>query len=139
MSDCSVICHGCNCFHTMGSGIALAIKRKYPEAYMADMKQTTLGDPNKLGTFSKADCGDKLIYNLYQQFRYGRDKMHLQYDALEQALIAMKSDLQVNDRYKISKIGMPRIGCSLAGGDWNVVKQIIERVFSEKDVYVYSL
>ena len=36
-------------------------------------------------------------------------------------------------------IAIPKIGCGLAGGDWEKVKVIIEDVFSEYDVVVYSL
>ena len=34
--DFNVILHGCNCFSTMGAGIAKQIAEKYPEAYRAD-------------------------------------------------------------------------------------------------------
>ena len=34
--DFDVIVHGCNCFCTMGAGIALQIKHHFPEAYYAD-------------------------------------------------------------------------------------------------------
>ena len=44
--------HSCNCFHTFGAGIALQIKRKYPELYEADAKHGPAGDRNRLGTFS---------------------------------------------------------------------------------------
>lgn len=47
-----VIIHGCNCMHTMGAGIALQIKRTFPDAYNADL-QTPLG-ASKLGTISFA-------------------------------------------------------------------------------------
>lgn len=33
-----VIIHGCNCFNTFGAGIALQIKRIFPDAYEADLK-----------------------------------------------------------------------------------------------------
>ena len=41
-----VIIHGCNCFCTMGAGIAKAIKARFPEAYQADC-QTPKGDRAK--------------------------------------------------------------------------------------------
>lgn len=36
---------------------------------------------------------------------------------------------------------MPKIGCGLAGGDWNVVEKIIKNTFikEEIEVYVYLL
>lgn len=136
-----VICHGCNCFHTMNSGVARAIREKYPEAYNVDRAHTKKGDTAKLGTFTKTAFSSVTIYNLYAQWDYGRlqNKVYVEYDKLEKALEAMKQDLIVNNRYETSKIGMPRIGCGLAGGNWSVVKQIIKRVFQDKDIYIYSL
>lgn len=49
-----VIIHGCNCQCQMGKGIALAIKRRFPEAYAADCR-TAKGDVAKLGTISVAE------------------------------------------------------------------------------------
>jgi len=139
-SDCDTIAHGCNCFNTMGSGIAYQIKVKYPGAWKADFFGTRAGDKNKLGTFTKAQCKDKLIYNLYIQYDYGRlNKVYLEYDKLEQTLEAMKQDLVSLDIYASSKLGLPHVGCGLAHGDWNIVKQIIERIFFDKIIYVYSL
>ena len=48
-----VIVHGCNCQCAMGAGIALAIRKVFPEAFAAD-GSTAKGDRNKLGTFSFA-------------------------------------------------------------------------------------
>jgi O-acetyl-ADP-ribose deacetylase (regulator of RNase III) len=48
-----LIIHGCNCFCTMGAGIAKTIKQKFPEAYKADL-ETEKGDKSKLGEISWA-------------------------------------------------------------------------------------
>jgi O-acetyl-ADP-ribose deacetylase (regulator of RNase III) len=47
------IIHGCNCQCQMGKGIALSIKRQFPEACAADC-QTVKGDATKLGSMSNA-------------------------------------------------------------------------------------
>jgi len=44
-----VIVHGCNCFCTMGAGIAKTIKKQFPEAYVAD-QNTQPADHTKLGS-----------------------------------------------------------------------------------------
>ena len=49
-----IIAHGCNCFCTMGSGIAPQIAKAFPEAYDVDQK-TVKGDKKKLGVFTEAD------------------------------------------------------------------------------------
>ena len=137
-SKCTVIAHWCNCFNKRGAGIAAQIKKKWPGVYEADCK-TQLGDKNKLGTFTFYSSKTKLIYSLYTQYAYGTYMTQLKYDALETALIVMKQNLINKDLYISCKIGMPKIGCGLAGGDWNIVKDIIEKVFDDKDIYIYSL
>ncbi len=34
------------------------------------------------------------------------------------------------------RIGIPKIGCGLAGGDWKVVEQIIKEHLSEHDLTI---
>ena len=121
-----VIVHGCNCFNTMGSGIAKQIKRRYPKAYTVD-QATRKGDRGKLGRFSQAiiDDHDVIIVNAYTQYRYGRDKVHVDYDALKTVISRICVDIREGT------IAMPKIGCGLAGGDWDVVSEILESV-SEK-------
>jgi len=36
-------------------------------------------------------------------------------------------------------INMPKIGCGLGGGDWNVVSEIINRTIRSVPVFVYEL
>lgn len=117
-----VIAHCCNCFCTMGAGIAPQIKHKFPEAYEADCR-TKSGDESKLGTISFTENTTPIVVNLYGQFDYtGRrsGKMDLDYNALRSALKAMR------EKFTGKTFGMPMIGAGLAGGDWNVIERIIE-------------
>ncbi len=52
-----VIIHGCNCFNTMGAGIARTVKIQFPEAYLVDLTAER-GTMEKLGTYTCAvvDC-----------------------------------------------------------------------------------
>jgi O-acetyl-ADP-ribose deacetylase (regulator of RNase III) len=116
-----VIAHCCNCFCTMGAGIAPQIKHKFPEAYAVDC-ETTKGDINKLGTISYTKKSTPTVVNLYGQYDYtGRrtGQMDLDYDALRKALKAMK------EKFTGKTFGLPMIGAGLAGGDWNVIEKII--------------
>ena len=65
-----VIVHGCNCFCTMGAGIAKGIKSEFPEAYAADMN-TKSGDHSKMGTITYAQIGNLAVVNAYTQFNWG--------------------------------------------------------------------
>ena len=130
-----VIAHGANCFGTMGAGIALKIKNFFPEAFYADISHYNRWSAiHKLGNFTshvyKDNNGkDKLIvYNLYSQYKPGPN---LDYSALE---LSLRKLSMITD--KNLKIGLPQIGCGIAGGDWEKVKEIIQRVLSEHDVTI---
>jgi O-acetyl-ADP-ribose deacetylase (regulator of RNase III) len=138
-SGADVLFHGCNCFNTMGRGVALDLRTKWPEVYAVDL-ETTKGDLNKLGGYTIALVGKKpeMIFNLYSQYHYGHDKMYLSYDALRLALVGMREVLNAMDSKNKLVVAGPRIGCSNAGGDWNKVEAIINDVFPMRTIYIYS-
>ena len=129
-----VILHGCNCFNTMGSGIALQVKTKFPQAYAVDCL-TKSGDRNKLGTISYTTDTTPIVVNCYSQFDYrGRRAgiMDCDYKAIKTAL------QEVKKTFSGKKIGMPKIGSQLAGGDWNVIVRIVEEILEGEDVTVIT-
>lgn len=149
--EVNVIAHGCNCYCTMGNGIAPEIKKRFPAAYAMDLG-TVKGDPKKLGTFTYAqvwadECGGESnhaigIYNLYTQFGFwGRNKglRDLDYNALYNALAAMSEDLSTFDGE--IKVGLPKIGAGLAKGDWDIIEMMIKKtlISAGHDVTIYTL
>lgn len=138
-SDCNVIIHCCNCFHVMGAGIAKAIVKKWPDVLRAD-KQTVHGKESKLGTISVSKTDGVTVFNLYGQFYYGRGVRNLNYEALYNGLVAVKVFIAKNpSSFQGVKIGTYPLGCGLAGGNWKIVKPIIEEIFHDTDIYVYTL
>lgn len=121
-----VIVHGCNCFCTMGAGIAKGIKSEFPEAYAADMN-TKSEDRSKLGTITYAHSGNLIIVNAYTQFKWGGRGINADYEAIRQAFREIKST------FPGKRIGYPAIGAGLAGGDWNVISNIIEEELAGED------
>lgn len=117
-----VIIHGCNCFCSMGAGIAKVIKHEFPEAYQADLA-TKKGAKEKLGTYSKALIkrnGVKIVVvNAYTQFNWSGTAPIVDYDAIQNVFTQIKKDFQGK------RIGYPLIGAGLAGGDWNIIEAII--------------
>ena len=117
-----VIIHGCNCFCTMGAGIAKGIKANFPEAYQADL-QTEKGDKSKLGTFSiaevKTEYGNLIVVNAYTQYNYKGKGRKVDYEALRNVFEKIKQ------QFTGKRIGYPAIGAGLAGGDWAVISEII--------------
>ena len=134
--DIEVIIHQANCFNTMRSGIAKTIVELYPEAVEADHR-TIKGDRSKLGTFtSTGPCSDgRIIINMYSQYEYGNDRCYTDYLAMGQALLEFIEDYESS--YAITKeplvVGVPyKIGCGLAGGDWNKVNGILMDLFCDR-------
>ena len=109
------IIHGCNCFHTMGAGIAKQIAGTFPEALAAD-KATAHGDRSKLGTISiaRVDRGARrlAVVNAYTQFHWKGRGRKADYDAIAAGFA------QVAATFPDARIGYPLIGAGLAGGDW---------------------
>jgi O-acetyl-ADP-ribose deacetylase (regulator of RNase III) len=130
-----VIAHGCNCFNAMGAGIARSIKEKYPEACSVDQR-TARRSRKKLGTMTLAKCDSVWVANLYTQYYIGTPpdgKPPLCYKALRKSL---KELLKFCEEHKLSRVGLPYIGAGLAGGDWKVIKETIEKVFIDSDIEV---
>jgi O-acetyl-ADP-ribose deacetylase (regulator of RNase III) len=129
-----LVIHGCNCFCTMNSGVAKSIRERWPEALTAD-KRSEKGDINKLGTYTMVKVSPlKYVVNAYTQFNFGRDKVYLDYEALERVL----EKINLGFYYGLS-VALPRIGCGLAGGDWEKVKPIIEKTLGSRDITIYEL
>lgn len=126
--DFDIIIHGCNCRNTMGAGIAFGVKRFFPEAYMAD-KATKYGDRSKLGTYTTAMSNGVLVVNAYTQFDY-RGKKPVDYDAIRSCFRQMNTDSRVVGK----RIGIPLIGCGLAGGRWSKVSRIINEETPNLDI-----
>ena len=132
---CGII-HQANCFHTMGAGIAKSIREQFPESFAAD-KKTKYGDKNKLGSFSATQVNGcfKFIYNLYGQWQYGKYGRNTSYDAVEDGLLSIVQHAYDND---LVRLGLPfNMGCKLGGGNWKVVKAIIESIFTTEAVDLY--
>jgi O-acetyl-ADP-ribose deacetylase (regulator of RNase III) len=126
-----LIVHGCNCFNTMGAGIAKGIKAAFPEAYAADCK-TTKGSRTKLGACSFAEVnanGKRLvIVNAYTQFDWRGRGTKVDYEAVRSCMRWIK------DSFPGLRIGLPMIGAGLAGGDWKKIALIIEEELAGEDV-----
>ena len=92
-----VIIHGCNCFCTMGAGIAKAIRDQFPAAYEADLA-TEKGSREKLGSYSSAEVAidDHLltVVNAYTQFNYRGAGVKADYDAIRKSVWQSQFRLQ---------------------------------------------
>lgn len=137
-----IIVHGCNCGGTMGDGIAKTIATEFPEALEVD-RATRLWDRTKLGTYSKVSVFLEIpsstpkhgvIINAYTQYHWrgkGPNGGPLcEYDALRSVFQGLKEEFGGCGR----AFGVPAIGAARAGGDWNVIRGIIDEELWGEDV-----
>lgn len=128
--DFDVIVQGCNCFNTMGGGIAREIAERYPEVAYVDSK-TEKGDYMKLGNWTsevvvrKNGSVEFDIINAYTQYNMSQGTDVFEYSAFQ--LILEKLVHAYGDK----KIGLPYIGMGLAGGDPEYIMPMIE-MFAEQ-------
>jgi len=126
----NLIVHGCNCMCTMGKGIALQIKKNFPEAYEADQRSVK-GLKSKLGDTSSVwiDDYNLMVVNGYTQYdfrpTYDDDGVvRVDYEAIKKVFRTIGHNCR---GLKNFKIGYPKIGAGLAGGDWDIISKIIDK------------
>jgi len=133
-----VIAHGCNCFCTMGAGIAPQMAEAFGAHKFPLESKEYRGDINKLGQIDSQLCATRsgafiAVVNCYTQYGFGMNHANgtvqpLDYTALKMCFKKM------NYIFKGKTIGLPWIGCGLAGGDIEFVKTMIETIFTDCDV-----
>ena len=151
-----LLIHGCNCFCTFGAGFAFQLKKAFPRAYNEDLK-TKRGDISKLGSFTSFQLNNIItIINAYTQYGYGKDKKTIAYNIKPQLKIIDKNFpqeqqfiygafinilLTLNEKFPDSEYDfrLPKIGSGLAGGDWDIIEDIIIKLNPNRDIYIYSL
>ena len=131
-----ILAHGVNCVGGFGSGVAGQIATQFPEAkklylYKHCMEGWKLGDIQIAYVSST-----KIIVNAATQNKYfPRDVVNADYPAIRtvlEKLYALSSTLNL-------PVHIPKIGCGLAGGDWHIVEDIINDVFKDKEITVWTL
>ena len=154
----NVIAHSCNCQNVMGAGIAKQIKDRYPQAFEADHERWS-NEYNEggnwscqIGGYSKAEIKTKFsnlthgrlghvtIYNLYTQSGYSTKSRQVNYEYFWKALKAMQEDLLFiqHETGNRQVLGLPYgISCGLAGGNWKIIKAMIEDIFLDSLIETY--
>ena len=132
-----IIAHVCNDVGAWGNGFVLAISKRWirPRTeYLHWGYQHSL----KLGTVQLVKVERAIwVANLIAQ----RDTVPLdglppiRYDALTECL----KHLGFHARRLHATLHMPRIGCGVAGGQWEQVKLLIADTLPDSEVFVYDL
>jgi O-acetyl-ADP-ribose deacetylase (regulator of RNase III) len=136
-TDADIIAHGVNCQGKFESGIAGIIKQKYPKArqYYLDKYEDegwNLGDVQ----YVKIGSGDNFIANCATQDTYlPRGICHVDYNAIRQCMENVKRVAKLHGY----TVAIPKIGAGLAGGDWNIIEKIINKVFDDYPIICYYI
>lgn len=141
-SDAQYICHQCNCVSNTSSGLAAAIFKKFP---WADI-YTDRVERDIPGTISVQGNGDdqRFVLSIFGQYYpgvndYSNDNLEMRQRYFYQALgLVLDMDIQ--------SIAFPwKIGCGLAGGDWDGWYEPVLDKFAGKmkdrgaETYVYRI
>ncbi len=139
--EMGIVAHGVNCQGKMGSGVAKAIRAKWPIVYEAYKKQST-GEVVLGGCQLITINSDNSLHvaNCYTQKFYGSDGgKYADANAVGRSMevVGMFADI-----YDIP-VFMPRIGCGLGGLDWDKdvlpVMEYVAEVYNSVTFYVCDL
>ena len=147
-SGADIICHQVNCQGAMNSGVAKAIREKWPQVYdeyiqkykdreneillscssfehIPSTSETLLGDIQVVFITDKKTMA---VVNMFAQEGYGYDgRRYTSYDAFWSCLGEIKKYINPE-----KTIAFPaRIGCVRGGANWNVILTMIEEVLGE--------
>lgn len=147
-TELDYIVHGVNCRNTMGSGVARAlferwdeVKLEYHDFYNKMLKMGRTTPENLLGAYHFVFTEDidkfnetPVVINAFTQLDYGYDgKRRIDYEAIAKIFESL------NEKLEGETIAIPKIGCGLAGGNWEIVSRIIDDATPDVEVWVYEL
>lgn len=128
-----IICQQVNCQGVMASGLAKAIREKWPVVYDEYIKTFRLfknkHDFQLLGKHLYVNVKPDLwVCNIFGQLNYGYDKQrYTDYGAL----MAAFEDMEVN---RIPFFFPYNFGCDRGGADWAIVSKMIEYYFPDATI-----
>ena len=130
-----ILVHQVNVQGVMGGGIAKQIATQYPRTE-AQYKKFCTNRKNDYGLLKgRVDMSKeqgKYIANMFSQ----KSNFDTDYKAMEEGLIKIRN-------YAINRnlsVAMPfKIGCGIANGDWELVLDVINKVFKDYEVTLYRL
>lgn len=135
-----VMFHQVNTLGKFGAGLALNIRKKWPTV-AADYETFCATHSPCLGDYKVSEVPDapstqtrrRYVAHLFGQDSIGRDKLRTNYTALAEAMQQLRCDYQWRPCYFPYKMG-----CGLAGGNWDFVQILIEENFPDATIVKYE-
>ncbi|MFB6479598.1 macro domain-containing protein [Streptomyces virginiae] len=130
-----VIAHICNDLGGWGKGFVLAVSRRWPEPEREYRRwhRERAGNDFALGAVQFVHVrADIWVANMVAQrgMRTGSGGPPIRYEALERCLNSVAEHALAHN----ASVHMPRIGCGLAGGNWERIEPVIDKTLGARDV-----
>ena len=131
-----VIVHICNDIGGWGKGFVMAISKRWkkPENQYREWFKSKNGF--ELGKVQFVQVEEDLwVANLIGQHKINKDEngnAPIRYVAIENGL----KEVAVFAKENNASVHMPRIGCGLAGGRWEMIEPIVFKTLSDNDIEV---
>lgn len=151
--------HGCNCQGVMGSGIAAAIRKKWPNVFRAYLDKYTEGyydrylgvqtlNQLRLGTIIPVEVDQDgvplMVVNAMTQKVYQghpdnpKAERYVNYESLARAMRKLNA-LPKKYPHVAPILHFPLIGAGLAKGNWQIIGQIIDQEITEMEKILWIL
>lgn len=115
------VMQNCNCFSTMGAGVAKHISSVFPQVATVD-KADYRSPIERIGSYSSVLINGVTFINLYCQYDYGTNYRRFEYGAFKRSMDEVYRDFSFTGK----RIGLPMLGGGLAGADRDLVKAILD-------------
>ena len=115
-SECLALGHGVNTLGSMGAGIAVEFRRRWPAMYDAYRAECRSGRLQPGGIFVW-QAADRLIVNLATQRGVGRGAARLEW---------VRQAARATAQLSVAGLALPRIGAGLGGLRWADVRAILD-------------
>lgn len=133
-----IICHQVDCIGTMGAGIALQIRNKWPVVFDDYRKECGLftSNPQKLlGKVQDILVADNLVVaNCFGQIYPERAGTMTDYGVWDEILDHLND---LSNFFSLELHFPYMIGCGLAGEDWNTMLEKIQSKFGQSHTKVF--
>ncbi|MBC9909246.1 macro domain-containing protein [Chitinophaga varians] len=132
----NIIVHICNDIGRWGKGFVLAVSARWPEPEKQFREWYASGEDFALGNAQLVAVEPRLwVANVIGQHKITNAKNGLppvRYEAIREGL----RQVAVFAATHQAAVHMPRIGCGLAGGTWDIIAPIIQQELADKGIEV---
>lgn len=144
-----IIPHVCNNINVFGAGFASAVASHYPEVKENyhllgnNFLKDNLGHTQFIEVVKDKTYGHRLIFaNMIAQngIISKNNPRPLNYLALAKSMLNISKYIKSNfsDNENGIQIHAPKFGCGLAGGNWNFILNLIEDIWTNYNITIYT-